>query len=313
MMKPLMKENKVDVLVIGAGPAGLFCANALAKAGVNVRIVDNRPEKVVAGQADGIQPRTLEVLQSYGLAERLLQEGAQLHTVALWGIGPGGGIVRKERAVNITTASTRARYPFETTMHQGHIESIFIDSMTSIGFKVDRPVAPSSMEVSTDEADLADPTSYPVKVVLQHLTGDNQREVVHAKFVVGTDGAHSWVRKASGIAMEGEHTDSLWGVLDIRPETDWPDIRNKGIIHSATGACGVIPREHDMVRLYIQLTEEDVSMDAQGRLLKTETTPAKLLEVAQDIFKPYTLNAAETLWSTIYKTTIILKVNSHLD
>ena len=42
MMTPLMKENKVDVLVIGAGPAGLFCANALAKAGVNVRIVDNR-------------------------------------------------------------------------------------------------------------------------------------------------------------------------------------------------------------------------------------------------------------------------------
>jgi phenol 2-monooxygenase len=74
--------SEVDVLVIGAGPAGLMCANGLAMAGVNVRIIDKRfarefffsstdlimfalarPQKVQAGQADGIQPRTIEVLQ----------------------------------------------------------------------------------------------------------------------------------------------------------------------------------------------------------------------------------------------------------
>ena len=36
------KETDVDVLIIGAGPAGVMCANALALAGVNVRIVDKR-------------------------------------------------------------------------------------------------------------------------------------------------------------------------------------------------------------------------------------------------------------------------------
>lgn len=62
----IAKESHVDVLIIGAGPAGLMCANGLAKNGVNVRIVDKRPIKVAAGQADGIQPRTLEVLQVRG-------------------------------------------------------------------------------------------------------------------------------------------------------------------------------------------------------------------------------------------------------
>ena len=38
----LFKESNVDVLIIGAGPAGLMAANALAKSGVNVRIVDKR-------------------------------------------------------------------------------------------------------------------------------------------------------------------------------------------------------------------------------------------------------------------------------
>jgi hypothetical protein len=32
----------VDVLIVGAGPAGLMCANALARAGVNVRVIDRR-------------------------------------------------------------------------------------------------------------------------------------------------------------------------------------------------------------------------------------------------------------------------------
>jgi phenol 2-monooxygenase len=35
-------ESNVDVLIIGAGPAGLMCANGLAKAGINVRIIDQR-------------------------------------------------------------------------------------------------------------------------------------------------------------------------------------------------------------------------------------------------------------------------------
>lgn len=42
MPSPRVKESDVDVLVIGAGPAGLMCTNGLAKAGVDVRIVNKR-------------------------------------------------------------------------------------------------------------------------------------------------------------------------------------------------------------------------------------------------------------------------------
>lgn len=75
--------DKVDVLVIGAGPAGLMAANALSSFGIKVRIIDQRPESVATGQADGIQPRTVEVLQSYGLAARLLKQGNQMWYVSV--------------------------------------------------------------------------------------------------------------------------------------------------------------------------------------------------------------------------------------
>lgn len=42
MPVPIVHHSEVDVLIIGAGPAGLMCANALANARVNVRIVDKR-------------------------------------------------------------------------------------------------------------------------------------------------------------------------------------------------------------------------------------------------------------------------------
>jgi phenol 2-monooxygenase len=35
-------ESHVDVLILGAGPAGVMCGNALVRAGINVRIVDKR-------------------------------------------------------------------------------------------------------------------------------------------------------------------------------------------------------------------------------------------------------------------------------
>lgn len=62
-MTTAVRKSRVDVLVIGAGPAGLMCATALAAAGIQVRIVDKRAQRVMIGHADGVMPRSLEVLQ----------------------------------------------------------------------------------------------------------------------------------------------------------------------------------------------------------------------------------------------------------
>ncbi|KAF8126082.1 FAD binding domain-containing protein [Boletus edulis] len=295
-------ENRVDVLIIGAGPAGIMCANALAMAGVDVRIIDKRPVKVAAGQADGISPRTIEVLQSYGLAERLIREGNQMHMCAFYNPGRDGGIECTGHVPDITASTSR--YPFQITLHQGAIEAIFVDSMRAHGVEVERPKQPVDLEISEDPDELSSLSSYPVKVTLERLDPvgeESKTEIVHAKFVLGADGAHSWVRKALGIGMEGEQTDYIWGVVDMVPETNFPDIRNRTAIHSENGSCMIIPREGDLVRFYTQLSDTDIIDPLTGRVDKSKMSPQKLISVSRRILHPFELGESKEIeWWTIY-------------
>ena len=130
----------------------------------------------------------------------------------------------------------------------------------------------------------------------------NTVETVKAKYVVGADGAHSWVRKQLGFALEGEQTDYIWGVLDIVPITDFPDIRSRCAIHSASsGSVMVIPRENKLVRLYIQLTTTSKIGDQDSRADRSWITPQHILESAQRIMAPYKLDYRKLDWWTAYQ------------
>jgi phenol 2-monooxygenase len=125
-------------------------------------------------------------------------------------------------------------------------------------------------------------------------------ETVRAKYMVGCDGAHSWTRRQLGFQLEGEPTDFIWGVLDIVPITDFPDIRNRCAVHSASsGSLMVIPREEKLVRLYIQLTE--IKPDASGRADRSKITPETIIKAAQKIIAPYSLSYEYCHWYTAYQ------------
>lgn len=91
--------------------------------------------------------------------------------------------------------------------------------------------------------------------------------------------------------MVGDSTDAVWGVMDIYPRTDFPDIRKKALLHSDDGNLIIIPREGDyMVRLYIEL---------DGAIVK-DVTLSTLEEKARRIFRPYTVEVVETVWWSAY-------------
>lgn len=95
--------------------------------------------------------------------------------------------------------------------------------------------------------------------------------------------------------------DHIWGVVDILPDTDYPDHRNVSLVQSHRGSALLIPRERDLFRLYIQLEETDVVDPETARLDKTRMSPQKIMEKAQEIMRPYRIKAVGDIdWWTIY-------------
>ena len=74
--RPADLPEQVDVLIVGAGPAGMIAAAQLAQfPDITTRIVDRRAGRLEVGQADGIQPRSVETFQAFGFADRIVAEG----------------------------------------------------------------------------------------------------------------------------------------------------------------------------------------------------------------------------------------------
>jgi phenol 2-monooxygenase len=142
---------------------------------------------------------------------------------------------------------------------------------------------------------------YPVTVTLAHTAGDRlgQTRTVHAKYVIGADGARSAVRDAIGCTPKGDKAFHAWGVMDALAVTDFPDIRTKCAIQSGTGgSILLIPREGGyLFRMYVDLGE--VPEDDNGKVRTTSIE--QIIANANEILHPYTLDVRDVAWHSVYE------------
>jgi hypothetical protein len=170
------------------------------------------------------------------------------------------------------------------------IERILIEDLEKHGSKVQRP-----WTITRFETNHANP-NYPVEVDLKNLDS-NVTDTVRAKYLFSGEGARSFVREQLGVQIR--HKDPIshvWGVMDGVVRTDFPDIKMKCTIHSDHGSIMVIPRENNMVRLYIQIAS---STDPDFSPRKTATV-AEVQAAAQRIFSPYYCNWDRVEWYSVY-------------
>jgi len=73
-----------DLLIVGAGPAGLTLAAWARRYGLKARIIDDKETQVQEGRADGLHPRTIEILDSFGIATPILKYGASIREICSW-------------------------------------------------------------------------------------------------------------------------------------------------------------------------------------------------------------------------------------
>ncbi|KDN70274.1 putative FAD binding domain-containing protein [Colletotrichum sublineola] len=87
-------SEECDVLICGSSSAGLCAAVWLARAGINFRILERREGMLKQGQADGVQVRTVEIMEHLGLSEDVLKEAYHVLELAFWSADGNGGIRR---------------------------------------------------------------------------------------------------------------------------------------------------------------------------------------------------------------------------
>ena len=136
-----MAVENYDIVIVGAGPVGLCLSTCLSRWGYKIKHIDNRPEPTATGRADGIQPRSLDLLRNMGLKRRIMEhEPAKVYEVAFWDPSKDG-IVQTGTWASCPKFID-ARYPFTTLLHQGLIERVFIEDIEKNGNTVQRPWYP---------------------------------------------------------------------------------------------------------------------------------------------------------------------------
>ncbi|KAK3684207.1 FAD binding domain-containing protein [Podospora appendiculata] len=285
-------SDHYDIVIVGAGPVGLMLSTCLARWGYKIKHIDNRAEPTPTGRADGIQPRSLDLLRNMGLKSAIMaHQPARVYEVAFWDPPKNGkGIVRTGTWASCPSFID-ARYPFTTLLHQGLIERVFIADLKKNAVEVQRPWTITDF-TSNEKED----SEYPVTVQIEHVDG-TASETIKAKYLFGGEGGKSFVRDQLKIAVT--HKDPIahvWGVMDGVVNTDFPDIKMKCTIHSEHGSIMVIPREDNMVRLYIQIAS---STDADWHPRKTATAE-EVQASAKKILAPYTIEWERVEWFSVY-------------
>jgi putative polyketide hydroxylase len=187
---------KPQVLVVGAGPAGLVAAITLGRYGIPTLLVEKRTTISTLSRATVISTRSMEIFRSWGLEEAVRAGAADVEPCGWVTTALASGTGTVIRLGYPTAAEAAAISPTRPAWApQDHLEPLLLALV--------REAESIEVRFGWELVELEQRDDGVVATLLDESGGT---ERVHAQYLIGADGAHSTVRARLGISMAGPDT-----------------------------------------------------------------------------------------------------------
>jgi 2-polyprenyl-6-methoxyphenol hydroxylase-like FAD-dependent oxidoreductase len=241
-------EVDTDILIVGAGPVGLFLANECARRGLRSRLIEERSSQSQYSKALAIFPRTLEIFDMAGLVAGFLQTANPVTNVVI--------VTRDRKLAHMQFTPEGSPYSFVAMVPQDMTEKLLVEALRQNGGDVEYETRFVSAEQHANYID---------------ATLDHKGEAVRVKasFVVGCDGARSAVRQMVNLPLEGGEYAPSYMLADIEADTAFP-VDEMQLCPSEFGPVAIFPMSASRRRVVAtvdQVEGDAPSLDLVKRVL----------------------------------------------
>ncbi len=266
-----------DVLIIGAGPAGLTAAAEAIRHGLSVRIIDQNESRSIYSKALVVHSRSLEIFQDMGFVSQVINSGQKFHALNIYTANKN-----LARIVFQELDWQDADFPYWLSIPQSETERCMEDHLNELGGSVERGTELINLEQFSDY----------VRVTLKHQA--DSIETVDVPWVVGCDGARSLTRKLLGLELKGKADDKVFILGDVKIDWDLPEDEGYNVL-SSDGIVLIVPMpEAHRYRIICHMPE-----------LSITDLPKITLELLQSLVNQrtaFTMRLSDLTWSSIFSS-----------
>ncbi|KAI7847834.1 FAD binding domain-containing protein [Circinella umbellata] len=286
------EENKSDVLIVGAGPTGLYAALLLSHMGCSVCIIDKKKSLTPTNNPTYLwSPRSLQLLQAFDLVNPLLEHGFR-H----WGLdtysnkGTGNAAVTVHHHKHSVWENDATEFNWSLSCESDHICRVLSDALEQRkGVRVRYGHELIDMEDSENDTCLT--------TILPTVSDQNNNnlESIQApyywksKIVLGADGTHSFVRQKLGIAYERRKSSSVFYTIEATVTTNFPAARKMAVVNKGPNSLFYIGHRDN--RAYITIEHKpkwsQLTIDDDVPLLLAQRHVKNIMEPFQIELKPH--------------------------